>query len=121
MSNKITEMTPFVFEDGNIYYFQILKREYSNEYHNIFVYEKKKVLKKKWFRKYYEEEFFQVGEPEMINIDFDVQVLKSRICKVIRSTKPKMVDGWDGFVGDVPDDLKKAFVRAAKIGNLFSE
>lgn len=26
----IIEMTPFIFEDGNTYYFQIIKRESSN-------------------------------------------------------------------------------------------
>ena len=36
----IIEMTPFIFEDGNTYYFQIVKRGSSNDWHNLFVYEK---------------------------------------------------------------------------------
>lgn len=31
----VIEMTPFIFEDGNTYYFQILKRSHSNDYHDI--------------------------------------------------------------------------------------
>lgn len=45
--NIITDLTSFVFEDGNIYYFQILEREYINFYHELFVYEKKKFVQKK--------------------------------------------------------------------------
>lgn len=33
-------MTPFIFEDGNTYYFKIVKREHSNDFHDLYVYEK---------------------------------------------------------------------------------
>ncbi len=120
--NIITDLTSFVFEDGNIYYFQILEREYINFYHELFVYEKKKFVQKKWFFKNkVVEKFVQVGSSQLIDIDINVNDLKSEICSVIRSTKPKVIDGWDGFVGEIPDDLKKAFIRSSKIDDLFSE
>lgn len=120
--NIITDLTSFVFEDGNIYYFQILEREYINFYHELFVYEKKKFVQKKWFFKNkVVEKLVQVGSSQLIDIDINVNDLKSEICSVIRSTKPKVIDGWDGFVGEIPDDLKKAFIRSSKIDDLFSE
>lgn len=46
----IVEMTPFIFEDGETYYFDIRKR-YTNVYHNLFVYKKvdKVITRKTWF------------------------------------------------------------------------
>ena len=46
----IVEMTPFLFEDGNTYYFEIRKR-HSNSYHNLFVYKnvEKIIERKTWF------------------------------------------------------------------------
>lgn len=105
MSKNITDLTSFVFEDGNIYYFQIFTFSTSTgNYHDLFVYEKKKFFVKK-----------------LIKIDIGFDDLKSEICTIIRSTKPKVIDGWDGFVGEIPDDLKKAFIRSSKIDDLFSE
>lgn len=40
----IIEMTSFIYEDGNIYYFNILKR--SINFHDLHVYEKVKTTKK---------------------------------------------------------------------------
>lgn len=80
------------------------------------------MYKKKWFFKNkVVEKFVQVGSSQLIDIDINVNDLKSEICSVIRSTKPKVIDGWDGFVGEIPDDLKKAFIRSSKIDDLFSE
>lgn len=111
--SKITDPIPFVFEDGNIYYFQIFTFSTGN-YHDLFVYEKKKFF-------VVVEKFVQVGSSKLIKIDIGVDDLKSEICSIIRSTKPKVIDGWDGFVGEIPDDLKKAFIRSSKIDDLFSE
>ena len=36
---KVIEKTPFIFEDGNIYYFDVTERS-SSSYHNLWVYEK---------------------------------------------------------------------------------
>lgn len=47
----IVEMTPFVFEDGKIYYFQIMKRRSSNDYHDLYVYEKEDVDKSSFLEK----------------------------------------------------------------------
>lgn len=118
--NKITDLTPFVFEDGDVYYFQIFTFPTGN-YHDLFVYEKKKFFVKKWFfKKEVVEKLVQVGSSKLIKIDIGVDDLKSEICSIIRSTKPKVIDGWDGFVGEIPDDLKKAFIRSSKINDIFS-
>ena len=43
----IVEMTPFIFEDGETYYFDIRKR-YTNVYHDLFVYKKiEKVIERR--------------------------------------------------------------------------
>jgi hypothetical protein len=50
----IIEMTPFIFEDGKTYYFNITKREYTkllpNDFHDLWVYEKVEKETKRWFR-----------------------------------------------------------------------
>jgi hypothetical protein len=48
---EIVKMTPFVYEDGNIYYFNILDTEYSNDFHNLFVYKKIFIDKSNWINK----------------------------------------------------------------------
>lgn len=121
-------MTPFVFEDGKIYYFQILKRESSNDYHDLYVYEKIDIDKTSFIDKLFNKlnivsEYKSVNDrPELISIRLNVYEIKEDIKKIINSTKAhKQIVGWDGFVGDVPDDLKQALKREAKLKNILSE
>ena len=51
MSEIVIKMTPFIFEDGNTYYFQIEDRDSSNDYHDLYVY-KKVVIKRKFRRRF---------------------------------------------------------------------
>ena len=44
MSKIIIEMTPFLFEDGNTYYFQVTSRD-SNSFHRLDVYEKITIMR----------------------------------------------------------------------------
>jgi hypothetical protein len=128
MSQIIVEMTPVVFEDGNIYYFQVLKRESSNDYHDLFVYRKIDIDKSSFFDKLFKKvnivsEFEQINDrPELISISLNVREIKSDIIKIINSTKAnKQIEGWDGFVGDVPEHLKQALKREAKLKDILSD
>ena len=128
MSQVIIEMTPFVFEDGKIYHFQVLKRESSNDYHDLFVYEKVDVDKSSFFDKILKRvniisEFKQINDrPKLISLDLNIIEIKSNIKKIIISTKAnKQIEGWDGFVGDVPEDLKQAIKRDAKLNNILNQ
>lgn len=128
MSQIIVEMTPFVFEDGNIYYFQVLKRESSNDYHDLFVYKKIDIDKSSFFDKILKKvnmisEFKQINDrPELISISLNSREIKKDIIKIINSTKAnKQIDGWDGFVGDVLEHLKQALKREAKLKDILSE
>lgn len=120
----IIEMTPFLFEDGKIYYFQILKREYSNDYHEIFVYEKiEKVSRNFWGRVEKKEEFKLVNEsPELVSTNLDTDEIKKDIKKILVANKAKyQLKDWDGFVGNIPDDLKVAIKRDVLLGNILGD
>lgn len=128
MSKVIIEMTPFVFEDGKIYYFQILKRDSSNDYHNLYVYEKINIDKTSFIGKLFNKlntvsEYKSINDrPELVSIRLNVNEIKEDIKKIISSTKAhKQIVGWDGFVGDVPDDLKQALKRESKLRNILGE
>ena len=105
----IIEMTPFIFEDGNTYYFQIVKRGSSNDYHNLFVYEKVKNKSKNFWGKVTEsEKFVKVSErPELISVILNTVEIKREIKKILIANKDiHQLKYWDGFVGDIPDDVK---------------
>lgn len=116
----IVEMTPFIFEDGNIYYFQIFKRESSNDYHDLYVY--KKETYKSWYGKA-KEKYTQLNErPELVDIKLNATEIKSDIKKIINSRKANIeIEGWDGFVGDVPEELKVAIKREANLKSILKE
>jgi hypothetical protein len=114
MESVIIEMTPFIFEDGNTYYFQVIKRRSSNDFHDLFVYEK--VMKKKTFFVFWTKEFYdyvQLNEnPELIRVNLDTNELKKDIYKILTAKKVNHVlKDWDGFVGNIPDDVKKSLKR----------
>ena len=79
--NKITDLTPFVFEDGNVYYFQIFTFSTGN-YHDLFVYEKKKFFVKKWFFK--KEVVEKLVQVTIVNSEthFDIQSRFSSILNI---------------------------------------
>jgi hypothetical protein len=121
----IIEMTPFVFEDGKIYYFQVLRRRSTNDFHDLYVYEKKDIDKSSFLEKIFNKktivhEFKSINErPELISVKLDLNEIKSDIKKIINSTRAvSQIKGWDGFVGDVPEDLKQAIKREAKLNSI---
>jgi hypothetical protein len=71
MEKVIVEMTPFIFEDGNTYYFQIFNRPSTNDYQNLYVYEKKVTIKRSfWGKETTKEDFVQLNErAELVDID----------------------------------------------------
>jgi hypothetical protein len=124
----VIEMTPFIFEDGNTYYFQVVKRARSNDYHDIFVYEKIKLTNKikSFWGKITSTEFdkFQKvsDRPELISVNLDTNEIKKEIKKILIATKAKhQLKNWDGFVGNIPDDVKLALKRENSLKNILGE
>jgi hypothetical protein len=120
----VIEMTPFIFEDGNTYYFQIVKRDYTNDYHDIFVYEKvKKETKNFWGKIKISEELIRLNKtPELISVKLDTDEIKRDIKKILLSTKAHhRLKNWDGFVGDIPNDVKTALKRENSLKNILGE
>lgn len=116
----IIEMTPFTYEDGDIYYFNITKRNYSNDYHDLWVYKKVEVDDSNWFRKKTRIEYQKLNtSSEIVSVKLDVNEIKRDIKKIIQSQKAHIqIKGWDGFVGDVPKDLQTQMSREAKLNQI---
>lgn len=120
----IIEMTPFIFEDGNTYYFQVLKRGHSNDYHDIYVYEKVKEEKKNFWGKVTVREYFNKinKNPELVGTSLDTNEIKKDLKKILIATKAKhQLKNWDGFVGNIPDDTKVALKRESSLKNILGE
>ena len=110
-------MTPFLFEDGNTYYFQVLKRESSNDWHNLYAYRKESY--KNWLGKV-KHKMVQINQsPELIDVKLNAIDVKASLKKIIYANNANVqINGWDGVVGDVPDDVKKALLRNSKLNDL---
>jgi hypothetical protein len=118
MSDIVIEMTPFIYENGKTYYFEICKRSGTNEYHNIYVY-KKVVTKRnflwwKWEKTRYD---LMNQENKLVFAELDTDDIKGTIKSIMPSNIKELKD-WDGFVGNVPDDIKKALQRDSKLDEL---
>jgi hypothetical protein len=123
----IVEMTPFLFEDGKTYYFDI-KKGYSNSYHHLFVYNKvEKVAERTtWFglgptERKVTSEFFCINKDNgaYVNIDLKADEVKREIKRTIVANQAvTKIKDWDGFVGDIPADAKKSLAREAKLNDL---
>ena len=120
----IIEMTPFIFEDGNTYYFQIIKRAHSNNYHDIYVYEKIKEEKKYfWGGVKVNESFKQINKnPELISTNLDTNEIKRQLKKILIATKARhQLKNWDGFVGNIPDEVKTALKRENRLKDILGD
>lgn len=120
----IIEMTPFIFEDGNTYYFKIVKREYSNDYHDLYVFEKIVTKTKNfWGKEKVNESYERLNEsPELISIKLDTNYIKTHIQKVLTATKADYkLKNWDGFVGNIPDEIKISIKRDARLKDILGE
>lgn len=130
----IIKKTSFIYEDGNVYYFDIRKRTYGSDYHDLFVYELKEkeeeeiTTKETWYglgkplvtvKKTTIEEYVPLNTGDLISNKLDVKDIKRLIKNIIRHNKTSEIEGWDGFVGDIPDNVKKALSRDNKLNNLF--
>ena len=117
----IIEMTSFIFEDGNTYYFKIFNRPSTHDYRDLYIYEKVITKSKSfWGKEKITEEFVRINNyPELINTNLDTREIKNKIKNILTTTKAtyKMKD-WDGFVGDIPDDVKKSLSRDSKLNDL---
>ena len=123
----IVEMTHFIFEDGETYYFDIRKRS-TNVYHNLFVYKRidKVTERVTWFGLGPTEkkittkfECLNTDNPALVNIELRAAEVKKEIKDIIISNQAvKKIKDWDGFVGDIPDNVKKSLSRENKLKDL---
>lgn len=123
----IVEMTPFIFEDGETYYFDIRKR-YTNVYHDLFVYKKiEKVIERRtWFgfgatekETKTEIKCLNPGNGSLVNIELRAAEIKKEIKDIIVSNQAvTKIKDWDGFVGDIPENVKKSLSRENKLKDL---
>lgn len=121
MEKVIVEMTPFIFEDGNTYYFQIFNRPSTNDYQDLYVFEKKVTIKRSfWGKETTKEDFVQLNErAELVDYRLKASGIKHSIKKILTGTKAGyIIEDWDGFVGDIPDNVKKSLSRDNKLKNL---
>lgn len=136
-TNVVIKKTSFIYEDGNVYYFDIKKRTYGNDYHDLFVYELKEfteeVVTKRdtWYglgkplittTKIAKEKYVQLNKDgDLISSKLEVDDVKRVIKRIITHNKTVEIKGWDGFVGNIPEDMKKALSRDNKLNNLFKK
>ncbi len=117
MDKVVIQLTDFIFEDGNTYYFKIYKRESSNNYHALYVYEKKEY--KTWYGSKKTKYIQLNSSPELIGINLISDDIKEHIIKILTGTKADYkIKDWDGFVGNVTDEDKKGLARNSKLDNL---
>ena len=123
----IVEMTPFLFEDGKTYYFDI-RKGYSNSYHYLFVYNKIENVTERttWFgfgstetKVTSELICINKGNGALVNINLKADEVKREIKNVIVANQAvTKIKDWDGFVGDIPADARKSLAREAKLNDL---
>lgn len=124
MSKIIVEMTPFVFEDGNIYYFKIVKG--TSNYHDLYVYKKVPSKFYKFFNKNTTKGVYKKlnRSSKLVSTGLNIREIKEEIKQVLKLEIRKNralkfnIDGWDGFVGDVPEEFKKSLKREAKLNDI---
>ena len=120
------KMTPFIFEDGMTYSFEIYKRSSGTEYFDLYVYRKtiskRKILWWKWESVRYESINECPRKVKLFNGGYNNEEIKCTIKNIIieKSTEYK-IKGWDGFVGNVPQEIKAAHKRDSKISDLIGE
>lgn len=116
-------MTPFIFEDGKTYYFEIHEQDDSNDYHDLYVYKKVVTKRKFLWWKWENIRYDLINEsPEWISTKLNSSEIKADIKKIIIAKSANhQIKGWDGFVGDVSDELKKSILRDSKLNDLFNE
>lgn len=123
MDSIVIKMTPFIFEDGNTYYFEIHEQDDSNDYHDLYVYKKVVVKRKFLWWKWEKNRYDLINEsPEWVSTKLNSSEIKADIKKIIiaKSANHQIKD-WDGFVGNVPEELKKSMLRDSKLNDLFNE
>ena len=123
MDDIVIKMTPFIFENGNTYYFKIVRRDGSTDFHDLYVYNKV-VIKRNFLWWTWEnvryDQFNERGE--MVSVKLITSEVKREIHKIIIARSAvHQLKGWDGFVGNVPEELKKSMQRDSKLNDLFGE
>jgi len=123
MDDIVIKMTPFIFENGNTYYFKIVRRDGCNDYHDLYVYNKVVIKKNFLWWEWENVRYDQLNESgEMVSVKLDTSEVKREIHKIIIARSAvHQLKGWDGFVGNVPEELKKSLQRDSKLNDLFDK
>ena len=115
---ELIEMTSFLFEDGETYYFNIISRV-STIYHNIFVYKKVETTFNYIIYKRKKIEYIKIADPLLIDAKFEIRRVKEALTEIIKSTKiENKIPGWDGYVGDI--NMKKQLNRESKLNEIIN-
>ena len=119
MSNIIIKMKPFIFEDGNIYFFEIFKRS-SHVFHGIFVYKKVVTKKSFLFWKWEDIDYVKINDKEgLVDTILDTSNIKRTIKDIMtKNSVDFQLKDWDGFVGNIPEEVKKSIERDSKLNDL---
>ena len=117
-------MTPFIFEDGDTYYFEIRDRE-SKNYHNLYLYKDIEIEKKTWLGfgkpRIIKEKIRLYEEPVLVDFDLNINNIKREIkTELLRRNAKFAIKGWDGVVGDINPSVIKALKRDDTLNKLLS-
>lgn len=70
-----------------------------------------------------EEKFIKINKsPELVDTILNTSDVKTNIRKIIVANRAShQLKDWDGFVGNIPDDIKKALKRDSSIKDILGE
>ena len=115
------KMTPFIFEDGMTYSFEIYKSPSDTEYFDLYVY-RKTVTKILWWKCVRYESINECPRKvKLFNGGYNEEIKWTIKNIIIEKSTEYKIKGWDGFVGNVPQEIKAAHKRDSKISDLIGE
>ena len=114
---SIVKITSFIYEDGNVYYFKVNK--HSTYYYKLKVYVRKHI--KFLFIKY---DYYKLIGSDLIDSELRTRDVKSNIDDALqkyKKLKTGLNEDWDGFIGNVSEEVKKSFMRENKLNNILEK
>jgi hypothetical protein len=137
----LIDMTPFVYEDLVTYHFRAVSRDsgdFVSNFCDLEIFENKITEKietvttttgwwlwkteiKKVTTYNTEEKILIATETLMRTSENDVAQIKNVLRNGLKKHLGFSLDGWDGFVGNIPEDIKTRMSRNSKIKDLLNE